>query len=376
MTGNLTIDSIQVDRVLAPGSVEELSAALEAETGTVATIGAGTQLAYGNPLTGADCAVDTRGLGRITEYVPGDLTVHVEAGARLGDLQSALAEHKQMLPLDPWNGPDATIGGIVATNAQGPLRAVGSVRDWIIGMKVVHIDGTVSKTGGRVVKNVSGYDMAKLYTGSLGSLAVVSEVSFKLRAAYEATASARTRASSTAEAAAILGRLRGPEFDPVSLVWEGASNTITVRFGEHPRAIEWQLSRLPAADWEHFEEGSEGGMWNEVREAYRSLGPIVVRLAVLPSKLPEVVERFAPSAWIAHAATGVILMAVSDGKQIDRIRRDFPAVIDRAPLEVRRKTSTFGIRGGQHRLMRQLKDAFDPDGRLNPGRHVDGESPE
>lgn len=376
MTAGLTIDSVRIDRVLVPSSVEELSSAMESETGAVAIIGAGTEMEYGNPLRAADCAVDTRRLSRITEYVPGDLTVHVEAGARLGDLQSALAEHKQMLPLDPWNGPDATIGGIVATNAQGPLRAVGSVRDWIIGMKVVQIDGKISRTGGRVVKNVSGYDLAKLYAGSLGSLAVVSEVSFKLRAAYQATATAQARVSSTAQAASIIRELRAGEFDPISMVWTGPRNTILVRFGEQRRAVEWQLSRLPAADWEQFAEGNEGGVWDEVRDAYRSLGPIVVRVTSLPSKLPEIVDRFAPEAWLAHAATGVLFMALSDEEQVHLVRSHLRAVIDRAPLDVRRRTPTFGIRGGEYRLMRRLKDAFDPDGRLNPGRHVDGEEPD
>src|SRR4029077_649280 len=101
-----------------------------------------------------------------------------------------LGENNQMLPLDPWNGPAATIGGIAAAKAQGPLLPTGTIRDWIIGMRVVHVDGRMSKTGGRVVKNVTGYDLAKLYTGSLGSRAVITEISFKLRAQFPKTATA------------------------------------------------------------------------------------------------------------------------------------------------------------------------------------------
>src|SRR5205814_2892253 len=108
-------------------------------------------------------------------------------------LEHALLENNQFLPLDPWNGPAATIGGITAANAQGPFRAAGTIRDWIIGMKVVEIDGRISKTGGRVVKNVTGYDLQKLYTGSLGTLAIIVEISLKLRAKFPRTATAVAR---------------------------------------------------------------------------------------------------------------------------------------------------------------------------------------
>ena len=108
----------------------------------------------------------------------------------LGQLEHALLENNQFLPIDPWNGPGATIGGIVAADAQGPFRATGTIRDWIIGMKVVHADGQVSKTGGRVVKNVTGYDLARLYVGSLGTLAIIVEISLKLRAKFPKTATA------------------------------------------------------------------------------------------------------------------------------------------------------------------------------------------
>src|SRR5215470_17624736 len=166
---------------------------LSTEKGSVVPIGARTHTHYGNPLRRADCAVDLTRLARITEYVPADLTVHVEPGVTLEQLQHALLENSQFLPLDPWNGPSATIGGIAATNAQGPFRAVGTIRDWIIGMKVVEVNGRISKAGGRVVKNVTGYDLHKLYTGSLGTLAIIAEISLKLRAKYARTATVIAR---------------------------------------------------------------------------------------------------------------------------------------------------------------------------------------
>ena len=157
--GEGEIDSVPIRKVIRPESLEELSESIAAETGAVIPVGARSQLDFGNPLRCADCVVDLTRLRKITEYTPADLTVHVEAGVTLGELQNSLLENNQFLPLDPWNGQKGTIGGIAAVNAQGPYRALGTIRDWIIGMKVVDITGRISKAGGRVVKNVTGYDL-------------------------------------------------------------------------------------------------------------------------------------------------------------------------------------------------------------------------
>ena len=342
------------------------------ETGAIAPVGAGTQLSIGNPLDPIDAVIETRQLDKVTEYVPADLTVHVESGVRLSQLGEVLGEYSQLLPLDPWTEPEATIGGIVATNAQGPLRTVGTVRDWIIGMKVVHARGRASKTGGRVVKNVSGYDLAKLYTGSLGSLAVISEISFKLRARYEATATARIQVADLAAAAQIVREIRTGPVEPIALVWSGPRHTVTVRFGEHPRAVQWQLGQLPPGDWERFDEASEKAVWKEIGDQYRGLAEPVVRVAALPSQVQDILDRFKPESWLVHAANGSILMTV-DPEDIPRLRQEFRAIIERAPLEVRRRIPTFGLEGDEFELMRKVKMAFDPERRLNPGRHVDGE---
>lgn len=369
----MIVDSQEVDRVLSPSSATELSDMMRSESGAIAPVGAGTELRMGNPLQPIDTVIVTTGLDKIAAYVPSDLTIHVESGVRLGQLRAALEEYGQMLPLDPWNGPDATIGGIVATNAQGPLRAVGTVRDWIIGMKLVHLGGRESKTGGRVVKNVSGYDLAKLYTGSLGSLAVISEISFKLRAAYETTASARLSVAGLQEAVEIIRQIRTGPLEPIALVWTGPDHTITVRFGEHPRAVEWQLDRLPGEGWDRFDSETEGPVWNDVRHCYTRLSEPLVRVAALPAQVSGLLERFQPESWLAHAANGVVSMTLGLD-DIPRLRREFPATIERAPMDVRKQAPAFGLRGAEYALMRKVKTAFDPDGRLNPGRHVDGEN--
>jgi len=124
----LTIDGITPGKTIRPESVADLAAAIAEEKGALVPMGSGTQMHFGNPLRAADCVVDLSRLSRITTYVPAELTIHVEAGATLGQIQSALAANKQVLPLDPWNGPSATIGGIAAANAQGPMRAAEELR--------------------------------------------------------------------------------------------------------------------------------------------------------------------------------------------------------------------------------------------------------
>ena len=371
----MIVDSLTVDSVLAPASIEELADAMAKASGTIAPVGSGSALSVGNPLGAIDSVVDTRRLNRITEYVPADLTVHVEAGIRLGELQDALARHDQMLPLDPWNGRNRTIGGIVATNAQGPLRTVGTVRDWIIGMTVVDSNGRISRTGGRVVKNVSGYDLAKLYTGSLGSLAVISEVSFKVSPRYQTTATARLPVSTLADASAMVRRIRTGPLNPISFVWLGPENALYIRFGDTAAAVQWQLEHLPGGDWERFDPDGEPAAWESVRDFYERIGDLVVRVAVSPSAVGDVLKRFEPAPWLAHAARGIVLMRLPPD-QIAALRQEYPVVIERAPLEVRRQIPAFGIRGVEHRLMVEIKNAFDPDHRLNPGRHVDGENPQ
>lgn len=161
-------------------TAEVLAEARERGQG-VSPIGGATALALGNVPERVDVALSTRQLGGIVDYEPTDLVLSVGAGSRLGDVQAVLAEHGQRLPIDPPGGPDATIGGLIATARWGPLRySAGTLRDLLIGIAVAHPSGTVSKAGGMVVKNVSGYDMPRLYLGSLGTLGVITSANFKV----------------------------------------------------------------------------------------------------------------------------------------------------------------------------------------------------
>jgi glycolate oxidase FAD binding subunit len=369
----VTVDGISPGRIVSPANLEELSELIAAEKGSIVPVGAGTQLEFGNPLQSADCVVSLARLNRITTYNPAELTIHVEAGATLDQIQSALAANNQTLPLDPWSGGAATIGGIAAANAQGPLRATGTIRDWIIGMTVVHVDGRRSKTGGRVVKNVTGYDLAKLYTGSLGSLAVIAEISFKLRPRFEETVTAVAEFATVSEAVAVLGAVRKSTLQPIACEFVGPKCTVWIRFGEHPRAVEMQVANLPSASWKLFEGAEEAAAWDRLRAAYTAMGPILLRVIGKPTDVPGIIETYEPSSWIAHAMNGIVLMPVGDAQSVEGVRSKFPAVVERAPREIRKRVGTFGVDGAVKRLMVDMKRTFDPERRLNPGRHIDGE---
>ena len=241
-------------------------------------------------------------------------------------------------------------------------------------MKVVEVDGRISKAGGRVVKNVTGYDLQKLYTGSLGSLAIIVEISLKLRAKFARTATAIARFADTESAASCVATIRKSPLQPVACEWVGPENEVWIRFGEDPLAVEWQLKNLPAqADWKIAEGPDEAAAWENLRTRFNAFGPLVVRAVGLPTAVREIIESSRPSAWVAHAVNGIVLMQVASAEEIVRLREKYRVIIETAPVTVRREVPTFGLNDAEYGLMKKMKAAFDPEGRLNPGRHVDGE---
>lgn len=179
-----TVDGIEPATVVLPSTVEELSQLLalaNREGVKVVPYGGGTQMTLGNTPDSVDLVAGLSSMNGMIDHQPSDLTATVEAGMTLAKAQDSLAEAGQFLPLQAPSPEKATIGGILAAAHSGPMSLqYGSPRDWLIGIKVVNADGKVTKSGGRVVKNVTGYDMNKLYTGSLGTLGVIVEASFKL----------------------------------------------------------------------------------------------------------------------------------------------------------------------------------------------------
>ena len=179
------VEGVVPSAVVAPGSLESLAATVQmaSELGyAVIPRGGGTKMDFGHPPSRADIVVSLERLNRIVAHEPADQTATVEAGITMAGLQAGLGKRGQFLPLDPPHGDAGTLGGVLATNASGVLRtSFGTARDLVIGARVVQADGTVVRSGGQVVKNVAGYDLNKMYIGSLGTLGILAEVNLKLQ---------------------------------------------------------------------------------------------------------------------------------------------------------------------------------------------------
>jgi glycolate oxidase FAD binding subunit len=402
------VDGVPAGRVAHPGSVEEASEVLRAAAAdglAVAFTGGGSKLGLGNPPERVDLLVATERLDQVLEHAAGDLVVRAQAGVRLADLQAALAPAGQMLALDPPE-PGATVGGVVAANAAGPRRLrYGTVRDLVIGATVVLADGTVARSGGKVVKNVAGYDLAKLFCGSLGTLGLVAEVIFRLHPRPAAAAVVTLQVERPEQAGeAVQGLVRSPlEPSAVELtvdevgwpgrlvvVFEGiepgveaqaaAAAELLGKVGEAavagPGQTEAELSRLGARPYEKDEVG--------------------VKAAVPPAELPGALDELraspAGSAVSAHAATGVLWGASgvregdlrASGEDVATVAAGIAAVRERltarggslvvvkAPPQLKAAVDVWGPAGDALGLMRRVKERFDPDRRLAPGRFVGG----
>ncbi len=219
------IGGVKADVVAAPASTAEASAVLKAASAlglAVVPRGGGTKLNWGADPERADLIVDTTRLNHVIEHAAGDLVASVEAGVTLAELARVLAKAGQRLALDPAGTAASTIGGVVATNVAGPLRLrYGAPRDLLIGLTVVRADGTVAKSGGKVVKNVAGYDLGKLFAGSRGTLGLITEATFRLHPIPPATAYVLAESTDPAGCLPLLELALGARFAPVAveLAW-------------------------------------------------------------------------------------------------------------------------------------------------------------
>jgi glycolate oxidase FAD binding subunit len=404
------VDGVPVARVARPGSVEEASRVLAAAADdglAVAFAGGGSKLGLGNPPERVDLLVSTERLDQVLEHAAGDLVVRAQAGVRLADLQAALAPAGQWLALDPPE-PGATVGGVVAANASGPRRLrYGTVRDLIIGITVVLADGTVARAGGKVVKNVAGYDLAKLFCGSLGTLGMVAEVIFRLHPLPAAAAVVTLEVDGPERAGQAVRRLLRSALEPsaaeLTVDAPGWPGRLTVVFEGIRPGVEAQAAAAAELLGQVGEVAVAGP--EQAEAALDRLGALPFEQAAFawkvtcpPAELPGVLadlagDRQGPMGQVsAHAATGVLWMA-SDAREGDlpaggpafpmavrvvteaRERlagRGGGLVVVKASPELRRAVDAWGPPGDALELMRRVKERFDPDRRLSPGRFVGG----
>ncbi len=379
------IDGLRPSCAVRPRSIDEVAAAMGAASASRAAViplGGMTLASVGNIPARYDVALDLTALDRIVEYSPEDLTVTVEAGARLADLNAALAERGQFLPFDPPVGEGATIGGIVAANATGPSRhAYDAPRDRLIGISTVHADGTVTKAGGRVVKNVAGYDLCKLYCGSMGTLAVIVSATFKVAPLPRAEKTYAAAFGSAHEAAAFAFHAidSGLALRSVEVVSPAAARSLSagdgwtalLRCSGGPAAVERSLSDLRTMRPDGRIVGED--VWTRY-PALDASAPVVLRLSPPPSDVAEALTVAGPDAVAtATLAHGIARFALPDDRpdlrEFARLRGG-AWVLERAPLDLKSALDVWGPARSDFDLMRRVKREYDPAGVLSPGRFV------
>ena len=353
-----------------PSTAEELGKRLHeaAESkSAVVTVGGGRASGMGGAPTQCDVELHTTRLDRVLEHSAADMVVSVEAGITLEAVQAELAKAGQFLPLDPFNSPGHTIGGLLATGWSGPLRLrFGSARDFLIGIRVALPDGRLATAGGRVVKNVSGYDLMKLHYGAMGSLGVIVAASFKVypKPMHDVTVSIAHE--SVDEAFNAAERALSMPLAPAALELFSDGHVLA-RFLGSPDAVNRMVTELgwahaDASTWlEHSRRGPES--WARISAPRHALRGI---LAMLPRNASWWAS---PGTGIAHWSFASELESVGEVRAAAE-RANGSLVIMAAPAEVTRRLGAWGTTPATIQVMRRLKYAFDPDGILNPGRFV------
>jgi FAD/FMN-containing dehydrogenase len=339
--------------------------------------------------------LSTNKLNKIIEHVPADLIASAEAGVTLDDFNSDLNKNGQWLPLDPPDRGTSTLGGIIATGLAGPqLLGYGPPRRFVIGMRVVLADGRVIKVGGKVVKNVAGYDLSKLFTGSYGTLGVITELTFKLRPLPALNATAVLQGPLDAlfsVASAINSALLAPvAMEVVSNEFPDQANPtqeprLFVRFAGSEKAVTHQLelTRKFAAQQDAVQTTSTDSevVWRTIANTACDASRVVSRVTVTSSKVLDLVKLLeADESWQASPGTGVIRIfknpeddLVALAQRLNTLRAHAgrlggSLVIENAPPALKMRVDCWGGYNSATSLMARIKQQLDPANILSPGR--------
>ncbi len=416
----LAVDGLAPTVAVRPAHPDEAAAALAAcnEIGaSVLPRGAGSQMSQGNVPERADVILDTTALDEIVAYTPADLTLGVQAGTTLAALQARLRDDGQHLPLDPPFAGTATIGGLMATNTSGPRRVTaGSFRDLVIGTEVAGPDGDVTKSGGMVVKNVTGYDLHKAHIGALGTLGLITRINLKVAPLPANERTVVFGFDSVLESGAAVGGIVDLSIVPTAVdlvdrrLISGSDRPdapwlLAIRLGGTEAGVAAQLTDVQGAVGANgaapqiFEGDAQRAFWREavaVAEPPTDGSPhVVCRISALSSQIASLLGSAADVAsefgvdWRAeaHAVSGVGRVRWTGGTSdtfadaVSALRaaaRVFEAavVVESAPPGVKRRVDVWGAdpTDATTEVARSLRDAFDPARTLNPGRFL-GDSP-
>lgn len=402
-SASFKLDGIAPSVLALPGCAQEAAECLRISSRLRATVipaGSMSWLDCGNPVRSADMVLSLERMTRVVDYSPPDLTATVQAGLLLHTLNGLTTRERQWLPLDPPGSSAASMGAVAACNSSGPLRlGFGTPRDYVIGLKLAHADGTESKCGGRVVKNVAGYDMNKLYVGSYGTLAVITELTFKLRPLPDSNATVVLTAKHHASLLAFAGRVIASELQPASVFLTkrlvsdlSASSAETerlfIRFIDNAAAVRHQV------DWIRHEIGDDldvtvlidddsESLWRHVADIDQRAAN-AVRISVPASNVGSRLVSLTMPGCAAAVDFGLGIIRLSfdgDEKQtvetIKQMRSQAAEsggtlFVERASSGVKQEVDAWGNGYDAYDLMRSVKAKFDPESVLNPGRFVAG----
>jgi glycolate dehydrogenase FAD-binding subunit len=401
---------LSVERPSNISELAELVRRAQSSKEAIYPLGGRTMTGLGLPPTKPGFGVDLRGLDRVIDYPARDMTITVEAGITIERLQEVLRAENQWLPVDVPLPDQATLGGAMATNASGPRRyGYGTLRDYVIGISVINEEGQEIKAGGRVVKNVAGYDLMKLYIGSLGTLGIISQITLKVKPRPEASRLFVLPCDLNA-LQPVLDCIHGSRTQPVCVeVWDSAGFAMIQRqaVGDGPwmvmvmlegttSAVEWQANQLrqelsktagaelsEIADWQTSSVGTglrDFALWPDARLSFKA------------NLLPSAVAGFCREAaklsprhiLQAHAGSGIVIGHVSADLTREQAATMLTTltpiaaaahgnlIVTRCPPEWKRDLPVWGRSTGDRVLMRSVKQKLDPHGIFNPGRFVDG----
>jgi len=412
------VDGRAPEAVAVPGTKEEVAAILlaaaEADT-SVVPWGGGTKMGIGAPPPRLGVVLMLKRMNRLLEHEPGDLTATVETGITLSALQGELGKRGQWLSLDPAHADKATLGGVLSSNAAGPRRHLyGSCRDLLIGVTVITAAGATVKGGGKVVKNVAGYDLPKLFIGAFGTLGVIVEATVKLRPRPDVDRLVIARFARLKEAGAAARAVMASDLLPSALdlldgealraLGQGRGDGAALLLGIDGilEQVEWQCAEVerllrPQAlvDTRVLDGDERDATWR----ACGGLGAspdtaAVMRWTVLPAQVADVMEQGAAvaqraglgAALAAHAGVGVVEAVLAragfaDAAAVVGVLNEWrtlvraaggQALIESAPVAVKVAVPVWDDPGPSLRIMQRIKSQLDPNGLLNPGRFVGG----
>lgn len=349
--------------MLAPTDLRSAQEALADTTGAIEIRGTGSAASWAGAPEPTPSVLDTTRLTGVLTYNPADLTIEVHAGTPLGDLQAEVAGHGQRVAFDAARAArGATVGGLIATADSGPLALnYGNLRDLVIGATVVLADGTIARTGGHVIKNVAGYDLAKLLHGSYGGFGLLAQVVLRLHPIPETTRTVRVECP-LADAGALAATALAGTLEPVSLEWTAGALLARLEGtteGTDARAhlLAQTLGGTVLADDEA--ETAWARHSEQVAQA-------VVRVGCRPSRLPGVLAACGGTA-VAGLGTGIGTVVVP-AEDVDRVHDAVSAAGGTSVTRQRTHARAWGQRPSAFRTLRALKHELDPTGRLSPGR--------